>query len=146
MTLRRFPWKNPRLSDPSYKQYAATDKIQNTEPIYRQETFKGNKTNASGPPPIKTVIKGPWRLLRTLPRETRELIRGMLTVDVEKRFKMEDIWKDSWFESIDYCKYKTWDADRPIGYNLSKGKKDVYHAKNHTHVLVGPSDSPPPSN
>ncbi len=66
-------------------------------------------------------IKGPWRLLRLLPRETRHIIGRMLEVDPNKRATMEEILADKWIASCAVC----W----------AEGEH-VVHAPGHEHTLV----------
>lgn len=50
------------------------------------------------------VMKGPWRLLRLLPRESRTLIGKMLEVDPRKRATLEDMMEDSWITETPVCR------------------------------------------
>lgn len=129
MTLRRFPWKAPRLSDNSYRLFVSppdpgqdqlldshrrsvaakggntappsrnpsgdasanesdnkhhhhhhhqkNESTSQSEPVSRQSTASG--------PDAQPTIKGPVRLLRLLPRETRHIIGRMLELDPKKR-------------------------------------------------------------
>lgn len=76
------------------------------------------------------VIKGPWRLLRLLPRETRHIIGRMLEIDPRKRATMAEILEDPWVNSTVICRQ---DPDT--------GK--VIKAPGHTHTLEPPSPMPP---
>jgi serine/threonine protein kinase len=49
------------------------------------------------------VIKGPWRLLRLLPRETRHIIGRMLELDPKKRATLEEIHADKWVLNAQVC-------------------------------------------
>lgn len=162
MTLRRFPWKAPRLSDNSYKLFvsppndgpkrieqhsrsstelseaAADDRRQSgpySEPASRQPSDVSNNTghhhhhhhrnreNNSEPVTNENrltssalanqskeqqqqqqVIKGPWRLLRLLPRESRHIIGRMLELDPKKRATMEEILEDRWVSTSSICR------------------------------------------
>ena len=134
MTLRRFPWKAPRISDNSYKLFVAppndgpksitgiskssTDLQQNddddnqkngaqSEPTSRHTSehhhhdHRGSASSASGQQP--QVIKGPWRLLRLLPRESRHIIGRMLEVDPKKRATLDEIIEDKWVTGAAVC-------------------------------------------
>ncbi|CAN6622569.1 probable serine/threonine-protein kinase Rtk1p [Trichomonascus vanleenenianus] len=92
MTLRRFPWKAPKISDNSFRLFASSP---GEEPIIRPI-----KSNDSQP---HTQIKGPWRLLRLLPRESREIIGQMLDLNFNKRAHMEEIVADDWVQSLQMC-------------------------------------------
>ncbi|KAI1435659.1 kinase-like domain-containing protein [Xylaria sp. CBS 124048] len=151
MSLRRFPWKLPRLSDNSYKLFAAqptpgyspellllpsrpTNDVAETEPA-SEEAPKSPPHNKDGPavPPQtdgadrKEVIRGPWRLLRLLPRESRHIIYRMLTIDPKKRADMSEILDEPWVSDTVIC--------RQIGPGQIE-KAD------HTHILEPPA---PPS-
>ncbi|KAF9577285.1 hypothetical protein BGW38_007613 [Lunasporangiospora selenospora] len=74
MTLHRFPWKLARTDvDPSFEAYL-------------------NKSGA-----------GKTRLLKLLPRESRDIIGRMLEVDPTKRALMTEVMEDEWIKSIDAC-------------------------------------------
>jgi serine/threonine protein kinase len=131
MTLRRFPWKAPRISDNSYKlfvsppndgprsitgpsksavdlQHDGDERRQSgsqSEPTTRHQTgehdHRGSSASTSGQPP--QVIKGPWRLLRLLPRESRHIIGRMLEVDPKKRATLDEIIEDKWVTGSQVC-------------------------------------------
>lgn len=176
MTLRRFPWKLPRLSDNSYKLFAAdptpghdpkkllphsvsTTALDETtardfdrqslrkeavaeKPAPRQEAAKPSASSTTLPqsrdgatprPPSqpagekKEVIRGPWRILRLLPRESRHVIGRMLDLDPKKRAKMSEILDDLWVSNTIICRQEG---------------GSVINADDHTHVLEPPA--PPP--
>lgn len=150
MTLRRFPWKVPKMIDPSFKLFA-TEPTKEEQEMYYQMSFNStpshqhqdakkaeeNKnehsekktdeaknghaeekkdkegaqnTNANGQnasnsqqPQQKVTIKGPWRLLRLLPHESRHIIGRMLEIDPTKRATLSEIWADSWIQKIHMC-------------------------------------------
>lgn len=161
MSLRRFPWKVPRLSDNSYKLFAAeptpghdpkslippsrsTNDLSNIpqRDIFVEENMKHQRpksTEVSTPVTTggtdardqekKEVIKGPWRLLRLLPRESRHIIGRMLTIDPKKRAEMAEILDEPWVSDTVIC--------RQVGHG------EVMKAQDHTHVLEPPA---PPSN
>jgi len=155
MTLRRFPWKAPRVSDNSYKLFvappndgpksithpskSATDLAAEagddhrksgaqSEPASRQPSDQSNPTHhhhkhGSHSEPVTNdarpssaaangqskeqqppqVIKGPWRLLRLLPRESRHIIGRMLELDPKKRATLEEIHEDKWVQNAQIC-------------------------------------------
>lgn len=74
------------------------------------------------------VIKGPWRLLRILPRESRYIIGRMLKVDPKERATLDEVMADEWVRNILTCQQEV--------------NGEVTPAKNHTHVLEPPSQSP----
>ncbi|GAW18884.1 hypothetical protein ANO14919_083670 [Xylariales sp. No.14919] len=154
MSLRRFPWKIPRLSDNSYKLFAApptpghdprqlvlpsratpTEIPAGDSTIEAPKSSKQSKTEPSTAqadskdPERKEVIKGPWRLLRLLPRECRHIIGRMLTIDPKKRANMGEILDEPWVSDAVIC--------RQVGPGL------IEKAEDHTHILEPPA--PPPS-
>ncbi|PLB42074.1 putative protein kinase [Aspergillus candidus] len=212
MTLRRFPWKQPRVSDNSYRLFVssptpgtpvpdidpkrhkpksapdlpsvardanAPSRItddnwapgqvngrqappkpkpesatseENRPPESPQEETSDNQTqkkmsNNNKPtrttskeaPPLppsaqqsgqrQEVIKGPWRLLRLLPRESRYIVGRMLTVRVKDRASLDDVLTDEWVQNIHACEQEVSGA--------------VIKAPGHTHILVPPSSSVP---
>ncbi|KAI1657955.1 Pkinase-domain-containing protein [Daldinia decipiens] len=157
MSLRRFPWKVPRLSDNSYKLFAAdptpghdpkklilpsrsTNDLSNipqrdifAEDDARQQSSKASEpstpsSNGTSTQEKKEVIKGPWRLLRLLPRESRHIIGRMLTIDPKNRAQMPEILDEPWVSDTVICR------------QVDHGQ--VIHADDHTHVLEPPA---PPS-
>lgn len=131
MWLRRFPWKSPRLTDNSYKSFATADADSDakchsdnlrTLPTETQQS-SNNKAGPSGE--SSAPIRGAWRLLRLLPRESRVVIMNMLQLDPSRRATMYDIIQDSWIQSVDMC-YE------------DKSTRSIYKSASHDHVLIGP--------
>lgn len=165
MTLRRFPWKAPRLSDNSYRLFVSPpdpdqDKLLDahrksltsgsarnsvvsvnedgkrqaqSEPASRNptggtesggdgekhhhhhhhhntSTDDGTKSDSVSRTPTQTdphqppTIKGPLRLLRLLPRESRHIIARMLELNPSKRADMDEILDDPWVQSALVCR------------------------------------------
>ncbi|KAI7868085.1 kinase-like domain-containing protein [Spinellus fusiger] len=73
MTIRRFPWRLPRLSDPSFKAFATN---------HQQQQL---------------------RLLKLLPRDSRALMASVLTLDPACRPTVQALLEDPWIRSIDVC-------------------------------------------
>ncbi|OBT68691.1 HAL protein kinase [Pseudogymnoascus sp. 23342-1-I1] len=167
MSLRRFPWKMPRLTDSSYRLFASppsestdarpeiTSKSKSETEIARivaaSRTADGKAPIVDAPPSTKPtaaaadvpspattgkpasvtekkpeVIKGPWRLLRLLPRETRHIIGRMLEIDPRKRATMAEVLEDPWVGGTVICR-----QDAASGQVIS--------AAGHTHTLEPPS-------
>lgn len=195
MTLRRFPWKQPRLIDNSYKLFvspptpgtpvpdseprryseghpksstsmasAAEEHRRQSEPntgegdIEKEHSGKSSHSHhhhhhrsthgyseaakdetghlkPSAPSEgqgKQEVVKGPWRLLRILPRESRHIIGRMLKVDPAERATMQEVLEDEWVLSTPVCSQE------------EQGK--VYRAPGHTHTLEpGNAATPSPS-
>lgn len=102
LILKRFPWKIPRSSDPSYRSYAGLNSMD--EPVSEQEL---QEHDSKGPK------YGPERLMRLLPEHSRPLIAGMLTIDTSKRFRINDVLADSFFQLIKHCHYAEVDELEP---------------------------------
>lgn len=127
MSLRRFPWKAPRQSDTSFRLFSSPpdENIQHrqTDPIPAPAGASDSEVPKKAPPPGTTAqqIKGPNRLLRLLPRESRHIIGRMLELNPKKRATLEDIWADEWIRSIEFCRQEP----GPV----------YVKAQNHAHVL-----------
>jgi len=166
MTLRRFPWKAPRVSDNSYKLFVsppndapkpiagpskpASDLIptagddhrtsgSQTELASRHPSPEATTSNehkhapsAASSQQASQVIKGPWRLLRLLPRESRHIIGRMLEIDPKKRATLDEIIEDKWVTGSSVC-------------TQEEGGK-VVRSDNHEHTLepgAGGGSAPP---
>ncbi len=109
------------------------DKPRDTEPISGAEG-RSSKPPASSPaetPAAKQeVIKGPWRLLRLLPRESRTIIGRMLEIQPSDRATLEDMMNDPWI------------AKTPVCSELGSGQ--VVRALGHEHTLE-PGKPPTPT-
>ncbi|KAL8832053.1 MAG: hypothetical protein Q9191_000507 [Dirinaria sp. TL-2023a] len=71
--------------------------------------------------PAKEVLRGPWRLLRLLPRETRNIVGLMLEIDPARRATLEDMMADPWISQTAVCS------------QIEGGR--VIKAEGHTHTL-----------
>jgi len=127
MSLRRFPWKAPRMSDNSFKLFAAQVPPPDVSSSAASSSSRtgsvgeksgGDKPSDGAPPP---VIKGPWRLLRLLPRESRLIISKMLEIDPKKRASIQEVLADEWVQKIIHC-------------TIVDGK--LVRGDNHEHTLV----------
>ena len=174
MSLRRFPWKAPRISDNSYKLFIsaphpgaqtndaglgrsieakskpASDVIVQGEDArpssastsvqapdqhpdeglakphhHHHHHHPNNMDQTSTVEPsastAKEVIRGPWRLLRLLPRESRPIISRMLEIPPRNRATMDDLMKDSWITTTPVC-------------SQTEGGK-ILRAPGHEHTL-----------
>lgn len=75
------------------------------------------------------VIKGPWRLLRLLPRESRHIVGRMLDVDPKRRATLEEMMEDPWISTTLVCT------------QVEGGR--VIKAAGHEHTLEpGTTDTP----
>lgn len=155
MTLRRFPWKAPRVSDNSYRLFVATPDpdqdrlldqhrksvIAKSAPAsrnpsreesgdsesrrhhhqHKDSNSQSTATTVSGNDSVQPTIKGPVRLLRLLPRETRNIIGRMLELDPKKRATMDEVLADQWVQNSLVCRQE----ENGI----------IIRAPNHTHTL-----------
>lgn len=77
------------------------------------------------------IIRGPWRLLRLLPRESRHIIGKMLELKPEPRATLEEIFSDEWVKTAHVCRQEE-PQHTPDG-RLIGGR--VIRAEGHTHTL-----------
>ena len=192
MTLKRFPWKVPRLTDHSFKLFAAQasedestmehvarelhehpksisdgsitvvrhedgresssaagesgktdmdhrqhrhDKAQSSPPTSSAASAAVvvNATATSKPTTTTTTgsIKGPWRLLRLLPRESRSIIGRMLELDPRRRASIDEMLVDPWIANSPVCR--------------QEHDNRIVSAPGHTHTTTLDSDSIPPA-
>ncbi|KAF9577413.1 hypothetical protein BGW38_007385 [Lunasporangiospora selenospora] len=73
MTLRRFPWRIPKLDDPSFSAF------------------------------VKSDGTGKLRLLKLMPRESRSIMSQILELDPRRRVLITEILKDPWIMNMDHC-------------------------------------------
>lgn len=93
MVLRRFPWKIPKLSDPSYRLFVGGS----------EESLDQKTQNLSLDTQSKPNTGGPHRLLRLLPEASRELIHQMLTVDPKQRLLIGAVLDHPYIHEIQHC-------------------------------------------
>lgn len=106
----------------------ARDVVPNPTPVATTNLKNGSVvTNPDGTK--AEVIKGPWRLLRLLPRESRHILSMMLEIDPKKRASMADVLEDPWVSGADICRQEP------------EGK--IYRAEGHTHTLEPPTPPAP---
>ena len=79
--------------------------------------------------PKQEVIKGPWRLLRLLPRETRMIMGRMLEINPRNRATLDEVTADAWV------------VDSPVCQQV-EGER-VIRVPTHPHVLEPGSSAPP---
>jgi serine/threonine protein kinase len=156
MSLRRFPWKMPRMTDNSYKLFASpptpgteirrisepapsrsTGDVHNAvardaEPESGHETQHhseshdvSSRVSLDGTEKKPEVIKGPWRLLRLLPRESRHIIGRMLQIDPRDRATLAEVLDDDWVANTVICRQEL--------------SSKVIKATGHAHTLEPPT-------
>jgi len=77
------------------------------------------------------IIRGPWRLLRLLPRESRHIVGKMLELKPGPRASLEEIFSDEWVRTAHVCRQEE-PQHTPDG-RLIGGR--VIRAEGHTHTL-----------
>ncbi|KAF3483501.1 uncharacterized protein GIQ15_02825 [Arthroderma uncinatum] len=192
MILRRFPWKQPREEDNSFKLFIAEPSPNTPSPEDFSNPSRGRPRSSAGEPgnnpaangnrggdghvahhrgrsdhkeypksdPVsreskdeatakiaanaesgrdnqkqqaasgqrQEPIKGPWRLLRVLPRESRLLISRLLKLDPRERATLQDILDNEWVRGCEVCRQEE--------------SGQTINAPGHTHILEPPA--PPP--
>lgn len=154
MTLRRFPWKMPRVTDNSYKLFVSPPSTTvdgrplsasaPSKPLSVPDTATKDADGKPQAPSTGTpyvipdidgtaekkadVIKGPYRLLRLLPRESRIIIGRMLEVDPKKRATLSEILDNRWVNDTVICR--------------QEDHGQVIRAEGHTHTLEPPAPAP----
>lgn len=130
MTLKKFPWKVPKLSDPSFKAFASREpgvtfgellKRVPEPPKYdgeeEDELVIDSKTSldmvSEYPPPKSndeepgedhtSDLLGEERLLNALPIEVRPLIKGMVKLAPACRMTIDSCFEDQWVQNILMC-------------------------------------------
>ncbi|KAI9703868.1 MAG: serine/threonine protein kinase [Candelina mexicana] len=98
-----------------------TDEGQPEAAAKSNENLAVPQAGAAQTPQQQPILKGPWRLLRLLPRESRNVIGIMLEIDPKRRAKLDEVLEDPWVANTPIC-------SQEVG-----GK--VYKAPNHEHTL-----------
>lgn len=107
-----------------------------TETSTENRTKERQSQNSASTTPAQSgyrqePIKGPWRLVRLLPRESRYIITRMLKVNPKERATLDEVLSDFWVRSTEVCQ------------QTESG--ETINAQNHSHILEPPSGAPPPS-
>ena len=133
MVLKRFPWKLPKLSDPSYRSFAGPqlnptnntiESDMNSMHLDEQQTQQQLQDRHAHHGP-----QGPEKLFRLLPQDSRNLLKNMLILNPKQRYLMSDVARDPFLQSIRECKVI---GDRNDQHTIS--------SDNHTHHLVSEDD------
>lgn len=123
MTDGIIPKSPADLSTP--ERTAAPDKSPKVQTPKSEPSSAGGNTDGEKKP---DVIKGPWRLLRLLPRESRYIISRMLEIDPKKRADMVEVLDDPWVSETVICRQEE--------------QGQVFHAPGHVHTLEPPASTP----
>jgi serine/threonine protein kinase len=83
------------------------------------------RTSVDGGENRTEVVKGPWRLLRLLPKESRHIIGRMLEIDPKNRAKLPEVLADDWVANTVICRQEL--------------DGTVIKAPWHTHTLEPPT-------
>lgn len=106
----------------------AKEKDKSAQKDQKDTAVSNGASTASNTGDKKETIKGPWRILRLLPRESRHIVHKMLEIDPKKRANMEEILQEPWV------------ADTPICQQFEHGQ--IIPADNHSHILEPPASQP----
>jgi serine/threonine protein kinase len=108
---------------PSQPSIAETENKDNQSTASVTTATIASSTTSVPAPSQNITLKGPWRLLRLLPRETRHIIGRMLELDPTKRATLEEITADPWVTKSPFCRQEV--------------TGQVIFAAGHTHILEG---------
>lgn len=150
MTLKKFPWKIPKLTDNSFKLFAQREPAKPLNELLQQtplpppyNTSEMAETLESTPSPdapdgaAHTLqLTGERRLLNALPAETRQLVRRMVDLAPACRILIEDCFADPWLALVECCTVES-------TFDTSSGTvvPHVVRAHNHEHTTVDQSEA-----
>lgn len=120
MVLKKFPWKIPKLSDPSFKAFASREpgvtfgellKRVPEPPSYNSEFNESTSTIPVQPEVIEASdasdhtsnVLGEDRLLGALKEEVRPLIGKMVKLAPACRITIDDCFQDPWLQTVQMC-------------------------------------------
>ena len=162
--MRRFPWKAPRMSDPSFKNFASAPNpyatpqeprsgstsgaisrkstMDSSTTLYPSDsntvatTYSGNslKKIETPPPPPPPLNKGPMKLLNRLNPATCRPIIGKM-LDIHPKTRAK--MEDIWTDPW-FTRLQRCEMVEVQGPDGAK-KQIVRRSDNHIHILVGPS-------
>ncbi|ODV72128.1 serine/threonine protein kinase NPR1 [Cyberlindnera jadinii NRRL Y-1542] len=156
MTLKKFPWKVPKLSDNSFKMFCSGRDCDSLsalltrtpppppidEPLTIGKPISEDQSNATSSEPQQesasmhtSNLIGEARLLQALPGHTRNVIGRMVDLAPACRASIDDVMADAWVQSIDMCTVEN-------HYDGSGITRPMYHrASNHHHTQVDQSEA-----
>ena len=115
MILRRFPWRSPSRANEAFALFAAMEspktQLAPNPPRRASSTnsvtvinvsITGNADDKDGQNVTEKVL-GSWGLLRLLPAESREVVKGMLAINPESRSTLQHVMGMSWVAGVRYC-------------------------------------------
>lgn len=115
--------RNPSVADGRDTPDASSEQHRHHTHHHHHQSSQTNTDGAksSNDSNSQATIKGPLRLLRLLPRETRHVIGRMLELDPKKRTDMDEILEDPWVQNSLVCRQEE--------------NGVIIKAPNHTHAL-----------
>lgn len=119
--------KKGEKKDENREEKGEEKKEEKKDEPHKQPHTKSHGT--TGTSEKKETIKGPWRILRLLPRESRNIVSRMLDINPKTRARMDEILQEPWV------------ADTVICQQFDDGV--VIPAEDHTHVLEPPASQQP---
>lgn len=133
LTIKQFPWKIPKLKDPSFKLFCSGRDCDSLSqlvakpalpPQYDDVVEKpASSNNPSNPNDLKI---GPQSLLHKLPESSRHIIGRMVELAPARRASIEEIMEDPFVKNIKMC-------------YLDHEGTVIGHPENHVHTTVDQS-------
>lgn len=126
MILRRFPWRSPSRSNEAFALFAAMEspktrptsdppsRASSTDSVTLINVSIASDGDDKAEQSVTEKVLGSWGLLRSLPLESREVVKKMLTIAPERRPTLQDVMVMSWVSDAKHC---TEDAEgrlRPV--------------------------------
>lgn len=154
MVLKKFPWKIPKLSDPSFKAFASREPGVTFGELLKRlpdslepspissipegteiegHTASDKDTNEAAGEPIHTSdLIGEDRLLKALKPAPRKLIGKMVRLAPACRISIDEIFETPWIKSLEMCS-----VVNENGEPANNGK--LVPGSDHTHTQVDQS-------
>lgn len=133
LTIKQFPWKIPKLKDPSFKLFCSGRDCDSLSQLvakpalppqyYEVVDTPESSNNPSNPDDLKI---GPQSLLHKLPEASRNVIGRMIELAPARRASIEEIMEDPFVKSIKMC-------------YLNHEGTVVNYPENHVHTVVDQS-------
>ncbi|ODV78775.1 Pkinase-domain-containing protein [Suhomyces tanzawaensis NRRL Y-17324] len=129
MMLKKFPWKVPKLSDPSFKLFASrgdfvpisetlkktpqdmvstnnsrgSSELDDIDEVETEKKEQRKDAPAADGNPHTSSETGAGRLLLALPEDCRTLVGRMVELAPACRISIEDCFNDEWLASVSMC-------------------------------------------
>lgn len=133
LTIKQFPWKIPKLKDPSFKLFCLGRDCDSLSQLVAKPALPPQydgvvetpaaSSNPSNPNDLKI---GPQSLLHKLPEASRHIIGRMIELAPARRASIEEIMEDPFVKNIKMC-------------YLDHEGTVINHPDNHVHTTVDQS-------